>query len=665
MCGIAGFLTEVQNRERNRGVLSRMTSALIHRGPDGHGLWQDTSGQANLGHRRLAILDLTPTGNQPMVSHDGRYILTFNGEIYNFDVLRKELESKGIWFCGTSDTEVLLEAIALWGLEQTLPRLNGMFALGLWDAENRRLSLARDRLGEKPLYYGWHGRTLLFGSELKALVQHPDFRREVDRDVIPLFLNLNYIPYPHTIFKNTWKLPPGTFLTLGVGEPPAVPKPYWSLESLIHRSDPWDIDPNDPAFVDTLEANLKMAVKQRMVSDVPLGVLLSGGIDSSMVTALMQAQSSQAVKTFTIGLWDATHDEAKDAARVAKHLGTEHHELYLSSKDCTGIMARLPTIYDEPFADSSQIPTILVSEFTRRHVTVALSGDGGDEIFGGYNRYVWTMRIWPKIAPLSPRVRGIAANLLFSVTPEDWNKLFDALNMFVPKQLRVRRGGDKLHKLANALGATTPDQLYQSFIAQWQRPKDVLLPDHEWASTSPDRLAAPEKLKYVEKMMYLDTLEFLPSDILCKVDRASMSASLEVRAPFLDNELVELAWRLPLSSRIHSGRSKWPIRQVLRRYMPEQLFERPKAGFGIPLGEWLRGPLREWAEATLDANVLKKSGIFRPDVVRKHWSEHLSGRRDHNPKLWSILMFQSWLREQQSCSISEASTMARKECIAG
>jgi asparagine synthase (glutamine-hydrolysing) len=643
MCGITGFLSaEAGENEPRRTHLLRMTSALKHRGPNAEGNWQSADGRVNFGHRRLSIIDLSASGSQPMTTPDGRFTLSYNGEIYNYQALRTELVALGYRFNGSSDTEVLLYALERWGVERALARLNGMFAFSLWDARENELHLARDRFGEKPLYYAWNDGTLLFGSELKALAQHPSFRREIDHEAVALFMRFNYVPWPYCIFKGSHKLPPGHFLRIRAGEKPGSPQPYWSLQQMIEKREPCRLDPDDPALIDLLDTTMRKAVKLRMVADVPLGAFLSGGIDSSTVVALMQAQSAQPVKTFTIGFWATSYNEAEDAARVARHLGTEHHEYYLSSRECFSLIGQLPEIYDEPFADSSQIPTTLISQFTRKHVTVALSGDAGDEFFGGYNRYIWGGRIWPKLSRVSGGVRSSLGAAIQRVSPNVWEELFSAMNGFLPSRLRVRGGSDKLHKLALALGAPTSSALYSGIVSQWQNPGDVLRNGKEPSLLADVERSAPATLQFVERMMYLDIMTYMTDDILCKVDRASMSAGLEARIPFLDNDLVSLAWSLPIDLRIHKGVGKWPLRQVLKRYVPEKLFERPKTGFGVPVGDWLRGPLRDWAEEMLSEDRLTKGGYFRPEVVRKQWAEHLSGRFNRQHSLWSVLMFEAW-----------------------
>ena len=653
MCGFAGFLGSPSRSEPELiSVATRMATSLAARGPDDAGAWADAEAGIALGFRRLAIMDLTVDGHQPMHSVSGRYVITFNGEIYNFKALRSDLElsthSSLTVFRGHSDTEVLLAAIERWGLEDAIRRCVGMFAIALWDRKERLLHLVRDRIGEKPLYYGRMGSTLLFGSELKALRMHPDWRGQIDPGAVALFVRYNYVPAPYSIYRGIRKLPPGTILTVK-GEsasdiPP--PRPYWSAAEVAAEEGSAPFFQTDAEAVEHLDALLRDVVAQQMVADVPLGALLSGGIDSSTVVALMQAQAGSRVKTFTIGSQDSQYSEAKEAKSVAQHLGTDHTELYVSPGDALTIIPRMPEIYDEPFADSSQIPTFLVSELARRSVTVALSGDGGDEVFGGYNRYLWGRAIWRHTAWMPQRVKAATANAITCVSPERWDRVFGAVASLLPERFRQRAPGEKLHKIAAFLAKESPEEVYLTLASVWNgsscpvlkasEPPTVLTSPAHWASF-PD----PSQL-----MMYLDLITYLPDDILVKVDRASMGVGLEVRVPFLDHRVVEFASRLPLRMKIRGVQGKWLLRQVLHRYVPRKLIDRPKTGFGLPIHSWLRGEMREWAEDLLDESRLRREGIFDPIPIRKKWEEHLSGRRNNQYQLWSILMFQAWLDVQ-------------------
>jgi asparagine synthase (glutamine-hydrolysing) len=646
MCGITGFLSDGSlRRDDARALLQRMTDAIRHRGPDADGLWQSADGLVNLGHRRLSIIDLSPTGAQPMASVDGRFVLIFNGEIYNFLELRAELEAAGCRFRGTSDTEVLLQGIEQWGMKATLPRLNGMFAFALWDERERKLTLARDRFGEKPLYYAWHNGVLLFGSELKPMMLHPAFRREIEPAGLSRLIGFGYIGTPNSIFAGVRKLRGGCFLEAVPSKEPGTPQTYWDPQEMLAGRGTIAAAADEREIVDRLDVLLRKAVKKRMVSDVPLGAFLSGGIDSSTVVALMQAQSDRPVKTFTIGFWESGYNEAKDAANVARHLKTEHHEFYLSSSECIDTILRLPEIYDEPFADSSQIPTTLVSEFTRRHVTVALSGDAGDEFFGGYNRYFWSQRLWRTFQRFPLRARLLGRDLIKSLSSGTWEQVVSLGNHAVPRRYRVRGGGDKMHKMARILDAKTLDALYLELVSNPQWVGSAVSQYQSLASPFVAWQGITQQLGDVERMMFLDQMTYMTDDILCKVDRASMSTGLEARVPFLDNELTAFAWSLPMEIKIRGGVGKWPLRQVLKRYVPEKLFDRPKMGFGIPVGDWLRGPLREWAEDLLSEANLADGGRLDVKSVRSNWQEHLSGRRNLVHQLWSVLMFLSWKRK--------------------
>jgi asparagine synthase (glutamine-hydrolysing) len=644
MCGIAGFFqtsgwtaTEAEQRVRD------MLSPIRHRGPDDSGFWGEAG--VALGHARLSIVDLSPAGHQPMVSADQRLVIVFNGEIYNQQELRDELAATGrapAWR-GHSDTETLLAVLAAWGVEAGLRRCIGMFAFALWNRADKTLILARDRIGEKPLYYGWQGQgqgaTFLFGSELKALRAHPQFAAPVNRAALPAFLRHNYIPAPQSIYEGISKLPSGCFLEISDNQREPRIQPYWSAREVMVDSvrQRQDIAPGEA--VDALESLLKSAVARQMVADVPLGAFLSGGVDSSTIVALMQDQSARPVKTFTIGFHEAGYDEAGHAKQIAAHLGTDHTELYVTARETIDVIPRLPTIYDEPFADSSQIPTFLVAELARRHVTVSLSGDGGDELFGGYNRYTMGASLWRQLGLIPVPVRRVAARLLTALPTSGWDRLGDLLGL--------PRLGDRLHKGAGVLVAGSIDQLYLALISHWDQPQAVV----KRASDSGDGISALAAelsgLDGVERMMALDLMTYLVDDILVKVDRAAMAVGLESRIPMLDHRVVEFAWRLPQDLKLRGGTGKWILRQVLYRHVPKALMDRPKMGFGIPLGTWLRGPLKPWAEALLNPSRLEREGFFDPASIQCKWLEHQAGVRNWSYHLWSVLMFQAWLENQR------------------
>lgn len=643
MCGIAGIF-DPRHALASGGLAEaadRMTATLVHRGPDDAGVWRDAAAGIALGHRRLSILDLSPEGRQPMVSSSGRYVIVFNGEIFNFRRLRAELESLGHRFRGHCDTEVMLAAIGQFGLEEALRRFVGMFAFALWDRDRRALSLVRDRIGIKPLYYGWAGAILLFASELKALRAHPGFHAEIDRDSLALFLRYGYVPTPRTIYRGAFKLVAGTVFTVTADHRPegeASPQPFWSAESVVRRGLADPFRGSDEEAVEELDTLLRDAVKLRMESDVPLGAFLSGGIDSSTVVALMQAQCARPVRTFTIGFHETAYDEAARAKAVARHLGTEHTELYVEPSDALRLIPRLPEWWDEPFADSSQLPTLLVSEMTRRHVTVALSGDGGDELFAGYDRYRWAVEIWRWLRWIPRGLRRPLGAGLRAALPARIDRFFSMM----PPHLRVRLAGDKVHKLAGALDVDSVDAVNRHLLSQWKDPDRLVLGARE-----PHGILWDETLRewipdVVQRMQFLDLVTYLPDDILVKVDRASMAVSLEARVPLLDHRVVEFAWRLPRSMTVRGGVRKWILRRVLRRYVPNELVERPKMGFGVPIDSWLRGPLRDWAEDLLDETRLRREGFFDPAPIRLEWTEHLSGRRNWQYPLWDVLMFQAW-----------------------
>ncbi len=634
MCGIAGLVDRRRRLtdERLRGTVAAMTDAIAHRGPDGDGLWADAEAGVGFGHRRLAIIDVSPLGAQPMQSACGRYVATYNGEIYNFAELRADLAAAGVSFRGGSDTEVVLEGFVRWGVEATIARCVGMFAFALWDRKTRTLRLIRDRMGVKPLYYAHFDTRLLFGSELKALRAVADWQPTLDRDALVGYVRHGYVAAPNTIYAQAKKLPPGHILTWEEGSEPQI-APYWDArEAALRGRARWEeaIDPAET--LDRLETLLKDAVAKRMVSDVPLGAFLSGGIDSSLVVALMQAQSTRPVKTFTIGFEEAGYDEATHAKAVAAHLGTEHTELYVEPRHALDVVPKLADMYDEPFADSSQIPTFLVSQMTRRHVTVALSGDGGDELFAGYNRYVWAETLWSWIAKAPTPLRRMAAAAAERV-PGGLARL-----------LPVVRPHEKLAKLAEILRLDGIDAVYRRLVSQWPEPAALARTGREPHRPLFDGSLAAACPEPVARMQLVDTLTYLPDDILAKVDRATMAVGLEGREPLLDHRLYEFAWTLPPSFKLNAGEGKWPLRRVLERYVPRALFERPKMGFGVPIDAWLRGPLRDWAEDLLDAGTLAADGLFDPAPVRAAWDAHLAGKREMHYPLWVVLMFQSWKR---------------------
>jgi len=644
MCGLAGFISPgLAGEGELRARAAAMAGELRHRGPDDSGVWVDPSAGVGLGFRRLAVQDLSPEGHQPMLSACGRYVVVFNGEIYNFSGLRRELEPRGHRFRGHSDTEVMLAAIAEWGLEAAVKRFVGMFAIALWDRQNRMLHLVRDRLGIKPLYYGWSGKTFLFASELKAIRAHPDFVSEIDRDALAVFLRHGYICQPHSIYRGILKLRPGSMLSLIAGTPPqqVLPRPYWCIEELARNGAAQPFSGTETEGIEHLDELLRDAVRLRMVADVPLGAFLSGGIDSSTVVALMQRQSSRSVKTFTIGFYEGGFNEAAHAKAVARHLGTDHTELYVSPAEARAVIPKLPTLYDEPFADSSQIPTFLISELARSRVTVSLSGDGGDELFGGYTRYVSGFKAWNIIRTLPQPARRFSAWVLRGVKPEQWKSLLQ----FLPEKRRSRLSVDRFRKLREVISATDTDSFYLTQVSHWRHAGDVLVGSDEPATIFTEVAGRLKISDFRQRAMLLDSVAYLPDDILTKLDRASMGVSLEARVPILDHRVVQFAASLPLSMKIHKGKGKYVLRKLLYRYVPESLVERPKMGFDVPIGAWLRAPLREWAEDLLNEARLRREGFLRPEVARRYWKEHLSGRFDWSNQLWDLLMLQAWLAE--------------------
>jgi asparagine synthase (glutamine-hydrolysing) len=650
MCGLAGFLSlGTPSTAEARAIASGMANTITHRGPDAGAHWIDTEGGVALAHRRLAILDLSSAGDQPMVSSRGRFVIAFNGEIYNHLELRKKLDEKASLpgWRGHSDTETLLAGFDIWGIDRTVEQAMGMFAFAVWDREERALTLGRDRLGEKPLYYGWQDTDFLFGSELKALKAHPKFRNEIDRSALALMMRHSSVPAPYSIYHGISKLLPGSLLTISRTNRNPLSRRYWDARVAVSRgiANPFKGSAQDSVV--ELGRILKIAVGQQMAADVPLGAFLSGGVDSSAVVALMQDQSRQAVKTFTIGFGEASHNEAEHAKVVARHLGTDHTELYIQAKEAMDVIPRLPTLYCEPFSDSSQIPTFLVSQLARQHVTVSLSGDGGDELFGGYNRHVLGKRLMGRLSRLPVGLRSVVARGLEGVSPSRWNQLLGPLQSLLPIGLAQANIGEKLHKGAGVLKAQTPEDLYQLLTSHWASEDGVVLGAKELPTVITDPQLQPRADNFVHQMMALDILTYLPDDILTKVDRAAMGVGLETRVPMLDHQVVEFAWTLPVDYKLRDGVGKWPLRQMLYKYVPKELIERPKMGFGIPIDAWLRGPMRGWAEELLSEKMLREGGYFNPAPIRRKWAEHISGSKNWQHHLWDVLMFQAWLAGQK------------------
>jgi asparagine synthase (glutamine-hydrolysing) len=647
VCGITGFWWP---HTADADLAELMATQIESRGPDDFGTWCSDLTGLTLAHRRLSIIDLSPAGHQPMLSQCGRYTLVFNGEIYNHIDLRCELEKASFKFAwrGHSDTETLLAGISVWGVQGTLRRLNGMFAFALWDSVEKALFLARDRMGEKPLYWGWCGDVLLFGSELKALKVHPEFNAEIDRNALTLLLRHCYIPAPYSIYQGIQKLMPGHLVQIPLHgdlarSKDSQPEAYWQLNHAVEKglANPFTGSPD--AAVDLLASQLSASIGEQMLSDVPLGAFLSGGVDSSTIVALMQAQSEQPIRTFTIGFDQDGYNEATHAKAVAEHLGTHHTELYVRPEDALAVIPKLPEIYCEPFSDSSQIPTFLVSQMAKEHVTVALTGDGGDELFGGYNRYMAARKVWGPVNRLPMFARHAAAGILRSLSPTKWDKLFDWARPVLPTRFQFSIPGEKARKLADVLALSDSHAFYRQLTSHWTDPAHVVIGATEPKTLLTTSSAWPETDCLEHAMMAMDAQTYMADDILTKVDRAAMATSLETRVPMLDHRVVELAWRMPMDFKIRGGQGKWLLRQVLYKHVPRELIERPKMGFGIPLDSWLRGPLREWAEALLDESRLRSEGFFHPEPIRAIWAEHLSGKQNWQYHLWSVLMFQAWL----------------------
>lgn len=658
MCGILGVLHAPGQGSGDAGSVDEVLDLLEHRGPDDVGTWTSDGGAATLGHRRLSIVDLSPTGHQPMASSSGRYVTTYNGEIYNHPELRAELEDRGHGFRGTSDTETLLQAVEEWGLEGALERCNGMFAFGLWDDEEGRLHLARDRTGQKPLVYGRLGDRFLFASELTPLAALAGDGLAVDRSALADFLRYKYIPYPGSIAEAFRTLPPASILTLEPGDveagPPA-PRRFWDPASVRRRAWRDRFQGAVDEAADRLDEVLGDAVDRRTLADVPVGAFLSGGIDSSLVVALMQARSEEPVRTFTIGFEEDAYDEADDARAVAEHLGTEHHEMTVSPEEAMDVLESIPDLYDEPFADPSQVPTYIVSRFAREHVKVGLTGDGGDELFGGYGRYVDYGWVWRTFGTVPGPLRRAVGGGVDAVPSGAWGRLLGALG--------ADEGGRKARRLGRILRQGSALDVNEDLLDNYPDVEEVVRGLDEAPPPLHERHEIPSALPAVERMMYLDAVTHLPGQLHTKIDRASMGTSLEARAPFMDHRVVELAWSLPTEMKIRDGVGKWILRRVLERHVPRDLWDRPKTGFDMPWGEWVRGPLEGWAEGLLDRSRLEEEGFLDPDRVRERWEAHRDGRRDGGAGLWAVLMFQLWLEENPT--FREAAHAAKAQAGSG
>jgi len=642
MCGFAGI---IGNGSCEMSILENMINTLHHRGPDSLGFWFDDTNQVGLSFARLSILDLSSAGSQPMKSNNGKYIIVYNGEVYNHLDLRNEIYNCNFSYNwkGHSDTETLLAGFEIWGIEKTIQKTVGMFAFAVWNTETKILTLGRDRFGEKPLYYGWQGNTFLFASELKAIKKHPNFASRIKTNSVSDFIQFGYIPAPNSIYEGIYKLMPGNLLKIDPTKKSEdfVLKPYWSLIGVALKGINKPFESSEFELINQLENLLVESINSQQISDVSIGSFLSGGIDSSIITAIMQSQSKNPINTFTIGFEEDNYNEAKYAEKIADYLKTDHTEYYVSSKEAQSVIPMLPNLYDEPFADSSQIPTYLVSKLAKKNVTVCLSGDAGDELFGGYNRYIWAQKFLKIPYPL----RKISSSVINIFSPEEWDKIYEITKHFIPQKIRLTSPGNKVHKLAGILSINTINEIYTQLVSICPKSENLLINDIDNVNLKKMWETIPANLSPENKMMLIDSLTYLPDDILCKVDRAAMGVSLETRAPFLDHRLADFAWQLPMKYKIRDGQNKWILRQILYKYIPKDLFERPKMGFGIPLDSWLRGPLREWAEELLDESKIEKDGYLNPKKVRQKWEEHLTEKKNWQHQLWNILMFQSWLNK--------------------
>ena len=652
MCGIAGFINKGKTGAAElAAIASGMAGKLAHRGPNGAGVWTDAESGIGLAHQRLAIMDLSPAGHQPMTSSCGRFVLVFNGEIYNHQKIRRELKlvpaSTPHSFNGHSDTETILAAISQWGLECALNKCVGMFALGLWDKREHQLHLARDRVGEKPLYYGFHNGNLLFGSELKAITAYPGFKAQINRNALIQYLQYSFIPAPNSIYQGIYKLPPGCHLTLTktLLSQQILPEPqaYWSLGQVASKAQKNPFRGSEDLAVLELERLLSESISDQIIADVPLGAFLSGGIDSSTVVALMQSLSDKPVKSFTIGFSESDYDESKHAQQVARHIGTDHRELFVSPDQALDVIPNLPTIYDEPFADVSQIPTFLVSTLASKDVTVCLSGDGGDELFGGYNRHINGSSLWRKFNRIPRNIRKAASKTITKFPHKTLESAFHTANRMIPKAYQYNMVGEKIHKIAHLLSAESGDQIYNSLLSKWHESERILADTMHFNSAISN--SCPSEIRTLEqRMMFMDTAIYLPDNVLVKIDRAAMGASLETRVPMLEHRLIEFAWTLPIEMNIRGNQGKRLLRKLLYRHVPATLIERPKAGFSVPIDDWLRGPLRDWAEDLLDHQKISTDGYFCPEAIKRKWDQHKSGKYNWGQQLWNVTTFQAWLR---------------------
>ncbi len=653
MCGISGII-DIKNiyKHNNALCIKNMCKKLYHRGPNSFGTWEDNKLGVYLGHTRLSIIDTTMNGSQPMASSSGRYILVFNGEIYNHKELKNDISfihNNNYEWKGQSDSEILVASIETWGVRETLNKLTGMFAFAIFDRKECKLTLVRDRFGEKPLYYGFQNNIFLFASELKAIKTHPAFENSLNINSIGQVLSNSCVIAPDTIYKGILKLNPASYLTLSInhGEKIDIDKPvsYWDIINTIinGKNNPFRGDDDEAIFC--VNELLKNSISKQMISDVPIGAFLSGGIDSSLVVSIMQSLSKNKVKTFTIGFNEDGYNEAKHAKKIANYLDTDHTELYVSASEALSVIPKIPKIYDEPFSDSSQIPTFLVSQLAAKDVSVSLSGDGGDELFGGYNRYIYTKNWWSIIQKFPFFFRKRTANLLNSISPSLWNSIGNNVNRIFKNNIIGNSFENKIEKISGALKINSTINLYKYFISNWKNPNNALI-----NSSRMNTFFMPNdlNLNIVEQMMYLDTINYLPNDILVKLDRASMAVSLESRVPMLDHKLAEFSWTLPLDKKIRNNQGKWILKKTLSQYLPNELIDRPKMGFGVPIDYWLRNSLNEWAENLLDESKLRKEGYFNPKAIRKKWDEHIEGKRNWQHQLWAVLMFQAWLDENHA-----------------